>query len=658
MATNAQAQALGFTTPSGTDRIRNGDEAIAGNARAATDAHTAALAGVQQAKDDAAAAAIAPVTADRATFLGLGKNLYNPADPDAATGVLLSSATGGTVPLAGYKVTGFIAVAAGQPYTLTGARNVTFYDQSKTWLGSADGFVDNAAQTPRTVTPTVDGYMRASFHAPTYDPSFQIEKGSAATGYAPYRVTVTALALPTVGGMRVARAGSLLVITTDLDGLALTQSANLAGSANGGFNWTTTRLAGVLRHACADSITPLRTSMGTIGANHGFANVRSFANPDGKTTADLGSTWTDGTTTYTLLKVETTGRLVLGGPAATGGPGSPPTSANVAPAADLTHVSGATHTGTIAAASITVTQLYPSVRAMTVEATLDGAPLTDLAENQGSVLRVVESYEILDYADLITKARANVGTPYTALPVAGAIRVANLYEMRAPGTWLISSTVTALTPQFLYVCGFIQSEVLSTPASGSVWRWVLGVKPIGGLDWHAGVNLAAHTTNQYVYPADLLDATKPPTWMTEWARDSTGTDVLGFAHGYFPDKSAGSWASRVPAAKHYWDLRSTKKSYPEAFTSKALAVGQRVSVQAWRAYLPPSRPNGLAVQDAQAAYAFARATTATARPVRLPKHVGQTITPLAEQGLAVAPGVVDVDGLTVTGSGAAVVKLT
>ena len=621
-----------------------------GTAATAYVPYSAVLTGVTVPKDTT------PIGPERTSFAVISKNLYNPADPDAATDVLLSSANGATTPLAGYKVTGFIPVTAGQAYTLTGARNITLYDGAKQWLGVTTGFIDNAAQTPRTVTPTIDGYLRASFHAPSYDATFQVEKGAAATAYTPYRVSVTALALPTLGGIRAVRSGTALTLTTDLGGQALTQAADLAGSANGGFNWTSTRLDGVLRHACADSITPLRTTMGTIGANHGFANVRSFANPDGKSTADLGSTWTDGTTTYTLLQISG-GRLVLGGPAATG-PNGGYTSANVAPTADLTHVSGATHTGTISRTGLTAVQLYPSVKNMTVTATLDGAPLTDGAESQGSVLRVVESYEILDYADLIAKAQANVGTPYTSLNVAGAVRVANLYEMRAPGTWLVSTTITALLPQFLYVCGFVQSEQLTVPSGGSVWRWVPGVKPIGGLDWHAGVNLASLTTNQYVTTADLLDTSKPPTWMTEWARDSAGKDVLGFAHGYAPDKSDGSWTARVASgATNFWDLRNSKKSYPTTFTSKALSAGQRVSVQAWRAYLPPDA-RGVAVEDAQAAYAYAIGTSASARPTPMSQQVGRTITPLIEQGLTVAPGIVDADGLTVSGTGHAIAKLT
>lgn len=457
--------------------------------------------------------------------------------------------------------------------------------------------------------------------------------------------------------MRVTRKGGNVTITTDLGGQALVQSLDLNGSANGAFAWQATALAGVTRHGCSDSITPLRTMMGTVGANHGFSQVRTFTNPDGKTTTDLGSTWTDGATTYTLLQI-TGGKLVIGGPPTTHSSGATMT-AVVAPVADLTHVSGATHTGTIIRSTISAShQLYPSVRAVNVTAHLDGGILPE-GESTGQVLRIAETYEILEYADLIAKVQANVGTPFESLPVAGGVRMSNLYEMRAPGAWMVSTTVTALTTQSLGQCGFIQSEALLTPSGGSLWRWLPGVNAIGGYDWHTGVNITTYATSQLVTSADLMDSAKPPTWMVEWARDSTGKDILGFAHGYIPDKADGSWAARVASApSNYWDLRSSKKSYPTAMTSRSLDVGQRVSVQAWRTYLAPSETAGLAVQDAQAGYAFAKGSSVSARPTPIPSHLGRAITPLAEQGLTIAPGVVDADGLTVTGTGHAIAKLT
>ena len=241
--------------------------------------------------------------------------------------------------------------------------------------------------------------------------------------------------------------------------------------------------------------------------------------------------------------------------------------------------------------------------------------------------------------------------------MAGAIRVSNLYEMRAPGSWVVSTSVTAITKQALGRCGFVQSEAMTVPSGWSLWRAVPGAKPKEGYDWSAGADITGFSTSQLILAADVIDPAKPPTWSVDWLRDNTGGNVLGFAQGYFPDKTGGAWSARSgnPVA---WDLRSTKKNYPNAVETRTLNPGERVSVQAFRTYLPPSDAAGFAVQDAQAGYGFTLATGATAKPVPLPTQVGRTITTLGAHGLTVAPGAVDADGLLVTGTGSAVTKLT
>lgn len=599
--------------------------------------------------------ALPTIVPEKTSFAFKSKNLANPAD--YAVGYYLQSDSL-VVVNATYTTTGFIPVKAGLAYTVSNPRAVGVYDAYKVFQPSAYVNVPSGAAT--TVTPAADGFLRATFNTALYSTTFQVEQNSSATGYVAYAVTIPGLASAKAGPVQITKSGSILAATTDMSGQNLTQAMTLDGSPNGAFNWLVTSLAGTTRHVVSDSVTPLRTTLGTIGANHGFATVRSFTNPDGKTTADLGSRWTDGTVTYTLLQIDSAGKLILGGPSALDGNGVV-TTTPVAPGADLTHVSGATKTGTILLSTISAVgayQMYPAVRAVSVRATLDGAGVVD-GTSSGHVLRIVESYEILDYADLVSRMQANIGSAYTSLPVTGAIRVSNTFELRAPGVWTISSVVTALTKQTLGACGFVQSEVMATPAGGSVWRWVPGVAAIGGFNWNSGVDLAGYAVTQNVTSADLMDAAKPPTWMVEWARLANGTNVLGFAHGYIPDKTDGSQAARVTAAPaYYWDLRATKKSYPNVISAKTLLPGERLSVESFRAYLDPAFPIGFAVQDAQAAYGFVRAASVTAQPAPLLQQIGRSVTPLIQQGLTINAAVVDAEGLAVTGTGAAVAKLT
>src|SRR5690606_28073199 len=107
-----------------------------------------------QAALDMLDSAIADVGLAR-TFLG--KNLFDPAT--RIIGYVLDS-TGGTVALAGYSVTDYISVRAGQAVTLNAPRHVVLYDASKVFVPGSR--VDNPGQGPVTVTPAADGFVRAS----------------------------------------------------------------------------------------------------------------------------------------------------------------------------------------------------------------------------------------------------------------------------------------------------------------------------------------------------------------------------------------------------------------------------------------------------------------------------------------------------------------
>ena len=116
----------------------------------------------------------------------------------------------------------------------------------------------------------------------------------------------------------------------------------------------------------SDDIAPISVGSSYVGGNHGWNVVRLTAAAHGKTTADLGSTWSDGSRTYTLLRVVDPATLILSfahtvdasGRVAVGG---------TLPQATLTHVAGATNTASLSiAGGRTFDQLRPSSHSRTV----------------------------------------------------------------------------------------------------------------------------------------------------------------------------------------------------------------------------------------------------------------------------------------------------
>ena len=128
----------------------------------------------------------------------VGKNLW---DPQAVEdGMILkggSAPDGTTAPSAPYQTSGRMPVTAGQPYTLwgegaTGVRGPhswAFYDRAGAFLT----YHVDTAMVPQTLTPTQDGYLRASFRTEIISAPM-VEAGTEMTAYEPFTITIPNLA--------------------------------------------------------------------------------------------------------------------------------------------------------------------------------------------------------------------------------------------------------------------------------------------------------------------------------------------------------------------------------------------------------------------------------------------------------------------------------
>jgi hypothetical protein len=238
--------------------------------------------------------------------------------------------------------------------------------------------------------------------------------------------------------------------------------------------------------------------------------------------------------------------------------------------------------------------MFPSTGRVNNAILVDGTPLT-AGQIRGHQVVVRESYEVLDYASLYDTAKANIGTSYTALNIAGAVRVTNTFTFTAGGRCRVSTTFTELKPTTLAACGGVQSNALAK-AGATTTRYVPGVGTIGGFNWGAGVDLTSYSSSLLVTTSNLLSASVPPIFSLDRLIASSAT-VAGFAIGYLPfgvrstDSSIN--ATRLTAAPtDLWDLRSTKKSYPSVFTSQTAGWG-RLTVEAFRTYLTAAQTDAV-----------------------------------------------------------------
>lgn len=400
-------------------------------------------------------------------------------------------------------------------------------------------------------------------------------------------------------------------------------------------------------HDMSDDNTPINTGWSYVGANHGYdTGCRVNLADHGKTTADVGSQWTDGTRIYTLLAIPDADKLVFGNPytvvnGIAQGVKNPP-------AAPLTHVSGATHTATVPIANILTpaVQILPSTHSHTVAVDLDGQPVPD-GKSTGQVLTISESYVIPPYQGMIDTARAHIGTPLaTIMPQAGSMcRIANTYRW-SDETLLVSQRVTA-EQKFTLNMGVTQCFPLTAPTGGTRVQFMPNVGVAGTLDWSGWANINTLPALTDFTPATLKEPAFPASSMTQWAVDAQGTPQWGITIGMLPtDDGHPQTRVKYTTAKSWFMSSSYKKNYPQLVWGRTLEAGESVFGTAYRRYLPPPRTaTEIIVSDGTNDFVMIeRVGTVIGARMPAPELVNRTLVPVGPTNILV-PDQVPADGI-------------
>ena len=546
-------------------------------------------------------------------------NLFNPADSDVQVGYILGGNAGVATALAGYTTTGWIPVTPGQQVSVSAHRYIAYVKADKTTAAATAVNTGNPAATATYTIPAETAFIRVSFQSSVF-PTLMVNVGATLKTYEAYGTIYeidqgfaaavgAAIPPPPAGSVAVTKTGAALALTTSKGGKMLTQAATLVnGVFNKGFGLLGVTYDGASVHPQVDETTPIRTQLSTLAGAHGYIHVRRFTNPDAKTIADLGSKWSySGGPVMTLVDIDTSGRLYLAYPYTVDGNGvvqvATPTITT-----DLTHVSGATKTGTIAVSTMEAGyQLYPAVARQQGHLYVDGKRRDADGTYTGDLVEVRVTYDVLDYKSLIDTAQANIGVPIASRTIAGSVRVEEVWRWTGEGVCLVPTRYSELSPTTLGVCGGLQSDPLAK-AGATTKRYLPGVGAAGGVNWTDGVALAAYASTTVITSADLLKPGQPPLFHLD-VLEQGGSVVLGFAMGYLPygtrGDEASTSASRISrAATNLWDMRNTKKSYPAFTTSETAGWGSK-SVIGFRVYLTPAQVETVLASKGSAAGAFA-----------------------------------------------------
>jgi hypothetical protein len=594
------------------------------------------------------------ISYEQTNFIETGKNLFD--ESKKTSGGYLAETNGAWYDLETYSTSDFIPVVAGKTYYINKCNKFIVYNVFK---GFSTGVELSA--TPYTFTAVENGYIRFSYLNTLTN--IQFEEGNVETVYEPFKIIVPKLETQNLNTkpLTLIKSGNNFTIQSSLDnGDSIQVNTVKNGSSNGSFNFNNTYINGNLIHQTTDDITPIRTFT-TVGANHGYTWNKITMISHGKTTADLGSRWTDGTNTYTLLDI-VGNDLKLGMQYTTDVDGIS-TVTNVLPSTTLTHVSGAINTANIDVTSKVSEQMYPSVNNISVRYVLDGFELTQDGTYYGDELQVQESYNVMDYKSIIDYAQANIGQSYKNDSISGVVKLSINYTFSKGCNCLISHSIKALKKVALGACGFLQSVALGL-SGHTLKRYMPNVLAKSGIDFKNIADMTSYSTTLQFSNGDLINPSKPPNRYSDWLFDGSNNKKYGFSMGYVTDKTNSKDADRLSQVNgYYWDMRSTKKSYPTAILNQTLNAGDYKTFLGYRSYLTPTvATNVNVVKDKKDAYVFIDYhQNVNGGNVKLNDFIGKTITVVDSENYTLLNDVVDADGVTFNISnnyGYAILKLT
>lgn len=323
--------------------------------------------------------------------------------------------TNGSIQTAsGWTRSVMLPVTAGQTYTLSGERsqfNVGFY-ANKTDT-TAVGVVNDKTAMPLTFTvPAGANYVSFNIASAsnTYYADLQLELGAVATTYRKSVGQITLLNSAYLDNHidlpRITITGKEATLRARNGDLAITLNlilySDVSRTASTVFNFKSEN-AGIVNRNLGDDVSPYGIDGTLVGANHGYGKYALTVSGHGKTNADIGSVWSDGTKEWVITRIVDANTIDVTVRARTGA---------IASNATLTHVSGATNTTTMTVTAAVSGQLYPSIKNRKLRMSIDGVqlPISNMTRTYKSNITFHETYEIIDKLALVEWLIANKGS--------------------------------------------------------------------------------------------------------------------------------------------------------------------------------------------------------------------------------------------------------
>jgi hypothetical protein len=337
--------------------------------------------------------------------------------------------------------------------------------------------------------------------------------------------------------------------------------------------------AGIALNSPGDDATPNNYNGTYIGGNHGNSNARQITvNSHGKAAVDIGSAWTDGSgRKYYIIRIFDANKLwVLSENIGTPDIFIFDTSIS---GTTLTHFSGATNTATMTISADEMVQINPATRNASFAILLDGVtPVSTDGLYYANFVDVVNQYDIVNTASMLTNLIAAVGTNYSTAQLVAAFRNGSpsvfnqiLYRVQKNGAMVIHYGWRTHHEIDLGYMGFMQAGVLPQTTYPNLKVYMPKVLPItvGARTWDLCTIEDFNTA-----PTAQIDVSSaywetpllPPDRLVEYLCDASNVKKIAFVMGY--DITRGIGAIRKDLVNRAWWIYTTRKSYPQGIDDK------------------------------------------------------------------------------------------
>lgn len=340
---------------------------------------------------------------------------------------------------------------------------------------------------------------------------------------------------------------------------------------------------GILANGSAgDDTAPINTgNIGYILEGHGINIPVVTSVGHDKTSADIGSTWSNGTNQFILAEIS--GNTLTFYPIAIGAPWVFP----AVGAGPLTHVIGATHTNNIVVSSLTSVQKYPAIKNFVKQVLVNGT--TQAIDGEGAYADYIDFVEEFDLVDPSTINRTN--NPWLWNDGSVWMHVRNVYHATA-GNTTIRTTFNVVRPMSIGYFGIIQAGFPAITPYNHAYVYIPKTKPINGYNFKNIQLFDSAPASQISFTSAYVDnINNPPDRQVILKKRNVEDNYdIGFVLGYGPyGDTAANGRNCTSYGAGCWWIYTSQKAYPVMVGGIGVVNNITYDAYAYRQYIDPKQ---------------------------------------------------------------------